>query len=79
MWVAWTHSQLLHLDPLLGVFFEQSGDQVSQIVATGTVKLEGIRPYRLVQLNHAMLLEGNPTEDQAVQRAAHGPDVGSTT
>jgi hypothetical protein len=77
--VGRTHSQFLHLDPLLGVFFEQPDEQVSQIVAAGTVKLEGIRPYRLVQLNHAVLLERNPAEDQAVQRAAHGPDVGSTT
>lgn len=42
------------------------------------IKLDLVHSYCLVQLNHAVLLKRYPAKAQTVQRAAHGPNVGSS-
>lgn len=66
MCVLATYTELLDVYPLLWVFLQQSQEEVLKLLVALAVKLNWIHPYRLVQFDHAVLLERYSAEKQAI-------------
>lgn len=72
------YPKLFDVYALLGIFLKQTPEQILEVFVAVAVKFDLIHPNRLIQFDHAMLLERYPAESQTVQRTAHGPYISSS-